>query len=66
MSVPSSIRNIPRPPGTVVYDTGNESPLRYAVREIIRTVKTDGKTSCSTGKIVGHILGNVFVPKIEA
>ena len=33
MSVPKSVRNVPRPKNTVVVDTKSTGPKRYSVRE---------------------------------
>jgi hypothetical protein len=64
MAVPESIRIIERPINTVIDDNGRDGPLRYAVRERGRTKYIPGgNPQPSNGRVIGHIIGDKFVPK---
>jgi len=66
MAVPESIRMVKRPLNTVIDDNGRDGPLRYAVRERGRTKYIPGgNPQPSNGRVIGHIIGDKFVPKIE-
>ncbi len=67
MAVPKSIREVPRPVNTVVIDNGNDGPTRYAVRERkgIQYV-SGGNPQPKNGKVIGHIVDGVYVPKHQA
>lgn len=67
MSVPKYIREVPRPVNTVVIDNGNDGPTRYAVRERkgIQYVP-GGNPQPKNGKVIGHIVDGVYVPKHQA
>ncbi len=67
MAVPKYIREVPRPVNTVVVDNGNDGPTRYAVRERkgIQYV-SGGNPQPKNGKVIGHIVGGVYVPKHQA
>ncbi len=67
MSVPKYIREVPRPVNTVVIDNGNDGPTRYAVRERkgIQYV-SGGNPQPKNGKVIGHIVDGVYVPKHQA
>ena len=62
MSVPESIRRVPRPRNTIVIDSGHDGSMRYAVRER-RGVKygVGGKSLPVNGRVIGHIFQGVFV-----
>ncbi len=62
MSVPESIRRVPRPRNTVVIDSGHDGALRYAVRARAGVkYNSDGKSLPVNGKVIGHIYNNTFV-----
>lgn len=63
MAVPENIRKVPRPVNTIVEDNGREGPNRYAVRER-HSVKyiAGGNPQPRNGKVIGHIVGSVYVP----
>lgn len=63
MSVPESIRKVPRPVNTVVQDMGHDGPKRYAVRErkAVRYV-TGGNPQPVNGATVGYIIEGRYVP----
>ncbi len=67
MAVPKYIREVPRPVNTVVIDNGNDGPTRYAVRERkgIQYV-SGGNPQPKNGKVIGHIVDGVYVPKHQA
>jgi len=66
MAVPESIRLVERPVNTIVDDNGRDGPLRYAVRERASTrYVPGGNPRPSNGRVIGHIIGDKFVPKIE-
>ena len=67
MAVPKYIREVPRPVNTVVIDNGNDGPTRYAVRERkgIQYVP-GGNPQPKNGKVIGHIVDGVYVPKHQA
>ena len=67
MGVPKYIREVPRPTNTVVIDNGKDGPTRYAVRERsgVQYI-SGGNPQPKNGKVVGHIVDGVFVPKQQA
>ncbi len=66
MSVPEEIRAVKRPVNTIVEDSGRDSEYRYSVRERGEIVYVPGSNpKPRNGKVVGHIIGGVFVPKVE-
>jgi hypothetical protein len=55
---------VERPINTVIDDNGRDGPLRYAVRERGRTKYIPGgNPQPSNGRVIGHIIGDKFVPK---
>ena len=64
MGVPKEIREVPRPVNTVVCDSGNDTPLRYSVRERAASGKySRGKNPMpKNGRVIGHIIDLKFVP----
>ena len=67
MGIPEEIRRVSRPVNTVVVTNGTNTAKRYAVRE--RTgVKyiPGGNPQPVYGKIIGHIINNVYVPLSSA
>ena len=66
MAVPADIRAVKRPVNTIVDDSGRDGPKRYAVRERsgARYVQ-GGNPQPRNGKVVGHIIGHVYVPLEE-
>jgi hypothetical protein len=66
MAVPESIRLVERPVNTIVDDNGRDGPFRYAVRERagIKYV-SGGNPQPKNGRVIGHIIGLKFVPKVE-
>ena len=67
MGVPKHIRSVPRPTNTVVIDNGKDGPTRYAVRERngVQYVP-GGNPQPKNGKVIGHIVDGVYVPKQKA
>ena len=67
MGVPKYIREVPRPTNTVVIDNGKDGPTRYAVRERsgVQYI-SGGNPQPKNGKVVGHIVDGVYVPKQKA
>ena len=67
MAVPKYIRDVERPVNTVVIDNGKDGPTRYAVRER-KCVKyvPGGNPQPQNGKVIGHIIDGVYVPKNQA
>lgn len=67
MAVPKYIREVPRPVNTVVIDNGKDGPTRYAVRERngVQYVP-GGNPRPKNGKVIGHIIDGVYVPKNQA
>ena len=62
MSVPESIRKVPRPKNTVVEDSGRNSEMRYSVRERAGEKYVRGHNpSPRNGKVIGHIRNGKFV-----
>ena len=62
MSVPESVRNVPRPKNTVVVDTKSNGPKRYAVRERSEYKSSNNKNpSPRNGQIIGHIVNGRFI-----
>ena len=65
MAVPDSVRRVVRPLNTVVVDTGNDGPKRYAVRERSFVKYIAGKNpQPHNGKTIGYISDGVFVPRV--
>lgn len=65
MAVPEEIRNIKRPVNTIVEDSGRDAKYRYSVRERGTISYTPGGNPMpSNGKVVGHIIDGVYVPKV--
>lgn len=65
MAVPEEIRNIKRPVNTIVEDSGRDTKYRYSVRERGTISYTPGGNPMpSNGKVVGHIIDGVYVPKV--
>ena len=66
MSVPKSIRKIPRPSNTIVVDNGREGPNRYAVRARagIKYIP-GGNPQPRNGQVIGHIINGTYVPVRE-
>jgi len=63
MPIPDEIRNVKRPKNTVVNDNGGNGPLRYSVRVRTDTKYIPGKNpQPHNGKVIGHIVGNKYVP----
>ena len=60
MKVPKSVRDVPRPEGTVVYAFGD--PPRYNVKTRVYGVDADGRRFQRDGRTVGSIEGGRFVP----
>ncbi|MDR1166273.1 MAG: transposase, partial [Deltaproteobacteria bacterium] len=66
MTVPESIRRVERPVNTIVDDYGRDGPFRYAVRERAGTKYVPGgNPQPNNGRVIGHIIGFEFVPKVE-
>ena len=66
MAVPENIRLVKRPVNTIVDDNGRDGPRRYAVRERARTKYVPGgNPQPSNGRVIGHIVGDKFIPIIE-
>ena len=66
MAVPESIRMVKRPVNTIVDDNGRDGPLRYAVRQRAGTrYVPGGNPRPSNGRVIGHIIGDEYVPKIQ-
>lgn len=66
MSVPESIRQVPRPSNTVVIDSGSNGPKRYAVHSRAKVVYTRGRNPRPVnGPVIGHIIGGKFVPNLD-
>jgi len=67
MAVPKYIREVARPVNTIVIDNGKDGPTRYAVRER-KCVKyvPGGNPQPQNGKVIGHIIDGVYVPKNKA
>jgi len=66
MTIPEDIREVKRPPNTVVCDNGGDGPRRYAVRERkgIKYIRK-GNPRPVNGNVIGHIVGGRFVPAAE-
>ena len=63
MGVPEEIRAVERPKNTVVLNTGRVGPKQYPVRERNGvTYIHHGNPQPINGKVIGHIVGNKFVP----
>lgn len=64
MGVPKEIREVPRPVNTVVVDSGNDTDLRYAVRERAASGKyVPGRNPApKNGRVIGHIIDFKYVP----
>lgn len=66
MKVPAEIREVERPPKTVVAAQVNKKSTRYYVREIEGTVRKNGRTWNRYGAVIGEIVDGKFVPKPPA
>jgi hypothetical protein len=66
MTVPENIRKVERPVNTIVDDNGRDGSFRYSVRKRsgIKYV-AGGNPQPHNGRIIGHIIGIMFVPKVE-
>jgi hypothetical protein len=63
MRVPEAIRNVERPANTIVVDNGKDTKTRYSVRARSGVRYVPGGNPCpENGRIIGHIIDNVFVP----
>ena len=66
MSVPEEIRKVERPVGTIVEDSKKAGDNRYIVRERKGFTYVKGSNpKPHNGKVIGHIINGVYVPKIE-
>lgn len=66
MPVPEHIRRVPRPVNTIVSDNGGFSALRFCVRERKGSrTNANGKSMPVNGRVIGHIINDVFVPLNE-
>ena len=66
MAVPAEIRAVPRPVNTIVDDSGKDSLKRYAVRQRSSSKYVPGgNPQPRNGKVIGHIIGNKYVPLQE-
>jgi hypothetical protein len=66
LAVSENIRKVERPVNTIVDDNGRDGPFRYAVRERAGTKYVQGgNPQPSNGRVIGHIIGEKFVPKVE-
>lgn len=63
MAIPKEILRVERPVNTIVYAYGKEKD-RYAVKERIGCKRKGGKNVPVTGATIGHIVNNVYVPKV--
>ncbi len=62
--VPQSIREVPRPPNTVVIDTKSKSCKRWSVRSRIGSKRTKGNNFAPiNGPIIGYISNGQYVDK---
>ena len=62
--VPEEIRKVKRPVNTIVENTGRIGPYQYPVRERSDiTYIAGGNPQPHNGKVIGHIIDGVFVPK---
>ncbi len=62
MKVPAEILAVPRPENTVVSNTGHPGPKQYPVRSIATVHYFDGMPLPVSGKLVGYIADDKFVP----
>ena len=60
MKVPKEIRDVPRPPNTIVYAFGHD-PVKYNVKKR-EYRKVDGRTVQIDGATIGTIIDKKFVP----
>ncbi len=63
MMVPENIRNVQRPPNTVVVNTGNVGPKQFPVRERNGGTVINGRYHPHNGRVIGHIYNGEFIPK---
>ncbi len=64
MGVPEEVRAVERPKNTVVLNTGRIGPKQYPVRERLGvTYIPNGNPQPRNGRVIGHIVGNKFIPK---
>lgn len=62
MSVPESIRKVPRPKNTVVVDTGRDGFKRYEVKARKKTIYKPGHNPMPVnGAVIGYIFDGKFV-----
>lgn len=63
MSVPESVRKVPRPRNTVVVDSGCNGARRYAVRARAGVkYGPHGEAMPVNGRVIGHIFNDVYIP----
>jgi len=63
MSVPESVRKVPRPQNTIVQDMGSDGPKRYAVRSRREVRYVPGKNPQPVnGPVIGYIVNGTYVP----
>lgn len=67
MGVPKDIRDVERPPNTIIIDYGRDGTKRWAVRERKRSgAYVPGKNPQPVnGGVIGHIIDHKFVPLRE-
>jgi hypothetical protein len=66
MAVPENVRLVKRPVNTIVDDNGGDGLYRYAVCERAGAkYVAGGNPRPSDGRVVGHIIGDQFVPQVE-
>lgn len=66
MPVPEDIRNVKRPPNTIIQDSGKDGPKRYSVRERKGTrYVAGGNPQPVNGKTIGYIIDHKYVPLCE-
>jgi hypothetical protein len=57
---------VERPVNTIIDDSGGNGPFRYSVRERASAkYVSGGNPQPSNGRVIGHIIRNKFVPKVE-
>ena len=61
MMVPENIRNVQRPPNTVVVNTGNVGPKQFPVRERNGGTVINGRYHPHNGRVIGHIYNGEFI-----
>ncbi len=64
MSVPESIRTVPRPRNTVVIDSGSNGAKHYSVHARLTSICKPGYNQRPVnGPLIGHIIDEQFVPR---